>query len=717
MARLVPVEHDPFAGDSGETMKSAVKHVESRGNPNAVSPKGAVGTMQTMPNTLRDPGFGVSPARDNTPQEMERVGRDYLDAMYRRYGDMSKALAAYNYGPGNIDNLIQRDPEGWQNRLPNETKRYLANVTTLAQGNAPQQTAVKYVPVDHDPFQGEALTQTPSAAPVATQPTVMDNYPMSGLDKLRTGIGSGLVETWKGLEQLSYRLPPWLGGNPEQWRMTDAQIQQKQAELARATDERRATMAPLKKDSPWTVGAGEVLGQAAPAALVPGGVSGGLLARALTGGLAGAGLGAAQPTGTNESPLLNAVLGGTMGAAAPVALAPVAKVTNAIMGKVPPSIVENQSKQFGIRTTLGETTGNPLIKKAETWLEELPVIGIKGFRKKQQQEAENATKSFFTKYVIDPTQETTAGMAAANDAHINQMYEAVKSQAANLPKIEAPSIKQTAGELLDRFSGVFDSIQDNKVKKVLANVSKGVADKEGVTPKFSFDDLWELRKGIGQEIRDARTETARGQFKRLYSAISDDIDASLSQGGSQALQAFKEANNAFKQYGVKFDVLRDAFDKASGTTGAGEMFSPKRFSTVLKNLANDPNYKRNVKWSPGEIEEMTGLANILQVTKRAGQFAENPPTGLRWGILGTMGSLGTGGAVAGGIPGIVGAAGGVTGTASIAKFLTTTTMGKNLARAASKIEPQDIRMKMLVDQIYKGMSRTPYLATRAGSGG
>jgi hypothetical protein len=111
----------------------------------------------------------------------------------------------------------------------------------------------------------------------------------------------------------------------------------------------------------------------------------------------------------------------------------------------------------------------------------------------------------------------------------------------------------------------------------------------------------------------------------------------LAKSNTPALSEFKAANEAFKQYSVKFDAMRVAYDKAMGTTGAGEMFSPKKYSTALKSLANDPNYKKNVKWLPGEIEEMTGLANILQVVKRAGQYAENPPPGNRWGLLSALG--------------------------------------------------------------------------------
>lgn len=88
---------------SFDTLASAVEWRESRGNPNAVSPKGARGSMQTMPGTLRDPGYGVRPAKDGSHAEMKRVGRDYLKAMLKEFGgDYVLALAAYNAGPGNV---------------------------------------------------------------------------------------------------------------------------------------------------------------------------------------------------------------------------------------------------------------------------------------------------------------------------------------------------------------------------------------------------------------------------------------------------------------------------------------------------------------------------------------------------------------------------------------------------------------------------------------
>lgn len=87
-----------------------VMHQESRGNPRAVSKKGAVGTMQTMPATLRDPGFGVKPAQDDSDAERERVGKDYLKAMLKRYpGRTDLALAAYNAGYTRADRWAKRE--------------------------------------------------------------------------------------------------------------------------------------------------------------------------------------------------------------------------------------------------------------------------------------------------------------------------------------------------------------------------------------------------------------------------------------------------------------------------------------------------------------------------------------------------------------------------------------------------------------------------------
>lgn len=118
-----------YMPDSGR-LHAAVEWVESRGKAHAVSPKGAIGPMQTMPNTLRDPGYGVKPAKDRSVSELRRVGRDYADAMVKKYG-LVGGLAAYNWGPGNWEKALKEHNGNVDRALqsaPKETRNYIPQV-------------------------------------------------------------------------------------------------------------------------------------------------------------------------------------------------------------------------------------------------------------------------------------------------------------------------------------------------------------------------------------------------------------------------------------------------------------------------------------------------------------------------------------------------------------------------------------------------------------
>lgn len=98
---------------------------ESAGNPNAVSPKGARGLMQVMPATARDPGYGIRPSNGTQADDI-RVGREYLRAMQREFGgDMAKVWAAYNAGPGRVQDAIKQHGANWLRNLPKETQDYV----------------------------------------------------------------------------------------------------------------------------------------------------------------------------------------------------------------------------------------------------------------------------------------------------------------------------------------------------------------------------------------------------------------------------------------------------------------------------------------------------------------------------------------------------------------------------------------------------------------
>jgi hypothetical protein len=96
------VEREARAAGLDPRLVESMIRIESGGNPQAVSPAGAQGLMQLMPETGREVGMPPQQAMD--PKQNIKAGVTYFKQLYDRYGgDVEKALTAYHSGPGNVD--------------------------------------------------------------------------------------------------------------------------------------------------------------------------------------------------------------------------------------------------------------------------------------------------------------------------------------------------------------------------------------------------------------------------------------------------------------------------------------------------------------------------------------------------------------------------------------------------------------------------------------
>lgn len=123
---------------------AAIEQAESGGQPGLVSPKGALGNMQLMPETAKEEARLAGIEYDenrlrNDPEYNRLLGTRVFNRYLASYGgNTTLALAAYNAGPARVNQWLKDhgDPrEGgiteaeWAQKIPfDETRRYLAKI-------------------------------------------------------------------------------------------------------------------------------------------------------------------------------------------------------------------------------------------------------------------------------------------------------------------------------------------------------------------------------------------------------------------------------------------------------------------------------------------------------------------------------------------------------------------------------------------------------------
>lgn len=115
--------------------------IESSYDPAATSSAAAAGLWQFIPSTGKIYGLKQTPLYDGRRDVVEstRAAYEFLGSLYNQFGSWELALAAYNAGPGRIQQAINRNraaglpTDYWSLKLPQETMNYVPRFLAVAQ--------------------------------------------------------------------------------------------------------------------------------------------------------------------------------------------------------------------------------------------------------------------------------------------------------------------------------------------------------------------------------------------------------------------------------------------------------------------------------------------------------------------------------------------------------------------------------------------------------
>ena len=135
--------------------------IESAFNPQAMSTAKASGMWQFMPATGRDYELKQNIFRDDRRDVLAstRAALDYLGRLHAMFNDWHLALAAYNWGEGNVQRAIARNqraglPTGYEDlRMPAETRHYVPKLQAVKNiVSQPENFGISLLPLQNHPY-------------------------------------------------------------------------------------------------------------------------------------------------------------------------------------------------------------------------------------------------------------------------------------------------------------------------------------------------------------------------------------------------------------------------------------------------------------------------------------------------------------------------------------------------------------------------------------
>lgn len=559
------------------------------GNPNALSSAGAAGIMQIMPDTARDPGYGVTPLqgwdgvdpRTAPVEEQIRFGREYLEAMNNRFGgNQNLTLAAYNAGPGAVEKYGGVPPY-------EETQNYVQSIGgKMAQQNSDWRSRARPIGQVQQNVAPQASDWRSRAKPIGQAPQgqvqQMEQLPqkdrISGLEALGRGAFYGALQQpanviAAGVSSLIY--PE--GGNFSSY-LDDATRMSMEGRTGQAKEQRPGyfTTGEIGGNIAMTAipaaKATSLVGKAAPvAAKAP------LIGKSLE--ATAKGIGASR--GLVGVPAAGAIQGGvqslmTQGDLSGVAPGAIGAGVVGSVGKIARPIADDaiSAARKGYTKTLqsigiddltpGQLTGGSNLQLVDSTLDQmLPTAGAA--RQKAEGQLRKFTQAALKKAGIEADTFTPEVREAA-EAQFNQAYSEL---------IENTNVK-IDDKLLQKVVDVYDK-----------NINKLPTNTRPIVQSY-IDDILDAGNGLnGKAYQVARSQMSRqansmvnsdpftaGVLKDLRGALDDAAERSLPEAKQGA---WRELN---KKY-ANFKVLTKAISRPSENSLEG-LLSPSALNSVIE---------------------------------------------------------------------------------------------------------------------------------------
>lgn len=271
--------------------------------------------------------------------------------------------------------------------------------------------------------------------------------------------------------------------------------------------------------------------------------------------------------------------------------------------------------------------------------------------------------------------------------------------------------KELQEELLSIRKNLTDPNIRNNFKEMRATQSRlgELADEWGIAGKKGSSAFTKVKTATDSDILDFAQSSGNtkllGELKRanaLYKQLQDGKDKAFAKAlrSAEPDQVFDQfmksgkgdkAANFYKnldpkgQAALRYQMAENAFGKAWDPDK--KVFSPAKFAQEFERMKAPYN---NI-FTGGDKAQMDGFVKLMRHVERAGQYAENPPTGNR--LVGIAFGLGAG------VNPTLAAQG--AGVSAIAKMLFTTEAGKRILLAAKDVPPNSPQMANLLMQAQK----------------